>query len=29
MPYSNFTLESVLQTFHLKKADIQGLFSAQ
>ena len=28
MPYSNFTLESVLQTFHLKKADIQGLFSA-
>ena len=28
MPYSNFTLESVLQTFQLKKADIQGLFSA-
>ena len=28
MPYSSFTLESVLQTFHLEKADIQGLFSA-
>ena len=28
MPYSSFTLESVLQAFHLEKADIQGLFSA-
>ena len=28
MPYSSFTLESVMQTFHLEKADIQGLFSA-
>ena len=27
MPYSSFTLEAVLQTFHLEKADIQGLFS--
>ena len=28
MPYSSFTLESVMQAFHLEKADIQGLFSA-
>ena len=28
MPYSSFTLESVLQAFPLEKADIQGLFSA-
>ena len=28
MPYSSFTLESVLQTFHLEKMDVQGLFSA-
>ena len=28
MPYSSFTLESVLQAFSLEKADIQGLFSA-
>ena len=27
MPYSSFTLESVLQAFPLEKADIQGLFS--
>ncbi|RKU26226.1 hypothetical protein C6495_17655 [Candidatus Poribacteria bacterium] len=27
MTYSSFTLETVLQTFHLEKADIQGLFS--
>ena len=28
MPYSSFTLESVLQAFPFEKADIQGLFSA-
>ena len=28
MPYSSFTLESVLQAFPLEKANIQGLFSA-
>ena len=28
MPYSSFTLEAVLQAFHLEKADIRGLFSA-
>ncbi len=28
MPYSSFTLETVLQTFHLEKVDVQGLFSA-
>ena len=27
-PYSSFTLEAVLQTFHLEKVDVQGLFSA-
>ena len=28
MPYSSFTLEAVLQTFHMEKVDVQGLFSA-